>query len=100
MVWQTQGPEIRRVKLIASIPLHVYHLDPGNYHAKGLPPISRQMPPAWKQMGEEQDGDGMSWLSLGQSPGEGRDGSQGCCRLCPMALQCSTGRNTHLRGQL
>lgn len=60
------------VKLIALIPLHVYHLDPGNYHAECLNPISRQMPPGWKQMGEEQQDRG--WDELGQ-PAENPRGS-------------------------
>lgn len=59
------------VKLIALIPLRVYHLDPGNYCAQFLAPISRQMLCGWKQMGEEQqDRDSRSWVKLGQSPEE------------------------------
>lgn len=63
------------VKLIALIPLHVSHPDPGNYRAECLTPISRQMPPGWKQM-EEQDGDGMSRVSLGKIPGAQLRGRQ------------------------
>lgn len=78
--WSGRGRAERSggVKLIALIPLHVYHLDPGNYHAECLNPISRQMPRGWKQMGEEQrDGDGMSWVSLGKIPGAQLRGRQG-----------------------
>lgn len=72
--WSGRGRAERLggVKLIALIPLHVYHLDPGNYHAECLTPISRQMPRGWKQMGEEQQ----DWRQdeLGQ-PGENPRGS-------------------------
>lgn len=53
------------VKLIALIPLRGYHLDPGNYCAQFLAPISRQMLCGWEQMGEEQQDGGQQ--ELGQA---------------------------------
>ena len=71
--WSGRGRAERLgVKLIDLISLHVYHLDPGNYHAECLTPISRQMPRGWKQMGEEQQDRGRD--ELGQ-PGENPRGS-------------------------
>lgn len=57
------------VKLIALIPLHVYHLDPGNYHAQSLNSHLQANAHGWKQMGAEQEQDGKSWVSLGEIPG-------------------------------
>lgn len=92
------------VKLIALIPLHVYHLDPGNYHAESLTPISEQM----LMVGNRWERNKSRMEELGQPGGNPRDSARmagtthknatgGCGRaglLWLMALQPSIGGET------
>lgn len=93
------------VKLIALIPLHVYHLDPGNYHAESLTPISEQMLVVgnrWEQNRSRMGRAGSAW---GKSQGlteDGRDHSQKCDRgmwTCWTALAHGSA-GQHRRGNL
>lgn len=93
------------VKLIALIPLHVYHLDPGNYHAESLTPISEQMLVVgnrWEQNKSRMGRAGSAW---GKSQGlseDGRDHSQECYRgmwTCWSALAHGCA-GQHRRGNL
>lgn len=93
------------VKLIALIPLHVYHLDPGNYHAQSLTPISKQMLMVgnrWERNKSRMRRAGSAW---GKSQGlseHGRDHSQGCYKgmwTCWTALPHGSAAQ-HRRGNL
>lgn len=89
------------VKLIALIPLHVYHLDPGNYHGESLTPISEQMLMVgnrWERNRSRMGKAGSAWGNPRDSArmaGSTDRNATGECGhaglLCLMALQSSTG---------